>query len=71
MSQNSNRKRSIAWYALPAILSIIGGIIAFFILRHDDETKAKNCLWLGISLFVFYIGYYIIFSLMIDMFEFS
>ena len=71
MSQNSNHKRSIAWYALPAILSIIGGIIAFFILRHDDETKAKNCLWLGISLFVFYIGYYFIFSLMIDMFEFS
>ena len=71
MSQNSNRKRSIAWYALPVILSIIGGIIAFFILRHDDETKAKNCLWLGISLFAFYVGYYLIFSLMIDMFEFS
>jgi hypothetical protein len=71
MSQNSNRKRSLAWYALPAILSIIGGIIAFFILRQDDETKAKNCLWLGISLFVFYIGYYIVFSLMIGMFEFS
>lgn len=71
MSQNSNRKRSVVWYALPVLLSIIGGIIAFFILRHDDETKAKNCLWLGISLFVFYIGYYIIFSLMIDIFEFS
>ena len=71
MSQNPNRKRSLAWYALPAILSIVGGIIAFFILRHDDESKAKNCLWLGISLFAFYVGYYLIFSLMIDMFEFS
>ena len=71
MSQNSKKKRSVIWYSLPAILSIIGGIIAFFILRHDDESKAKNCLWLGICLFVFYIGYYLIFSLMIDRFEFS
>ena len=71
MSENSKRKRSVVWYALPAILSIVGGIIAFLILRHDDETRAKNCLWLGISLFSFYVGYYLIFSLMIDMFEFS
>ena len=71
MSQKKKKKRSLAWYALPAILSIVGGIIAFYLLRHDDISKAKNCLWLGISLFAFYVGYYLIFSLMIDMFEFS
>ena len=71
MSQNSSRKRSVFWYALPAILSIAGGIIAYFILRHDDESKAKNCLWLGICLFVFYVGYYVVFTIMIDTFEFS
>lgn len=71
MSKNSTRKRSIVWYTLPVIFSIIGGIIAFFILRNDDAPKAKNCLWLGIILFIFYIGYYFVFSLMIDMFEFS
>ncbi len=71
MSQNSKKKRSVIWYSLPVILSIIGGVIAFFILKHDDESKAKNCLWLGICLFVFYIAYYLIFSLMIDRFEFS
>lgn len=71
MSHNSSHKRSVLWYALPALLSIIGGIIAYFVLRGDDESKAKNCLWLGICLFIFYVGYYLIFSLMIDMFEFS
>ena len=71
MSQNSSRKRSVFWYALPAIFCIFGGIIAYFILKQDDESKAKNCLLLGIILFVFYIGYYLVFSIMIDMFEFS
>ena len=71
MSENSNRKRSVFWYALPAILSIIGGIKAYYILRHDDESKAKNCLILGIILFASYIGYYLVFSIMLDMFEFS
>ena len=68
---NSSRKRSVVWYALPAILSIIGGVIAYFVLKNDDETKAKNCLWLGICLFIFYVGYFLVFTVMIEMFEFS
>ena len=71
MSQAPNKKRSVFWYALPAILSIFGGIIAYFILKNDDNPKAKNCLWLGISLFIFYIGYYLVFTLLIETFEFS
>ena len=31
-------------------LGLIGGIIAYFVLRQDDPTKAKNCLYLGIIL---------------------
>ena len=40
--------RSNVWFLLPILFGIIGGIIAFFILRQDDPRKAKNCLYLGI-----------------------
>ena len=40
--------RSNIWFLLPMLFGIIGGIIAFFILRQDDPRKAKNCLYLGI-----------------------
>ena len=44
------KSRSNGWYVLPIFLGWIGGIIAYFILRHDDPKKAKNCLYLGIVL---------------------
>ena len=44
------KKRSRAWFLLPIFFGIVGGIIAFFVLRHDDPSKAKNCLYLGIAL---------------------
>lgn len=71
MSKNTNRKRSNLWYVLPIFLNIIGGVIVYFVIRQDDPSKAKNCLWLGIILFASYIAYYFVFSLMIEMFEFS
>jgi len=46
------KPRSNAWFLLPIFLGIIGGIIAFFILRHDDPRKARNCLYLGIVLMI-------------------
>lgn len=46
------RPRSNWWFLLPIFLGIIGGIIAFFVLRHDDPRKAKNCLYLGIAMAV-------------------
>ena len=46
------KRRSNAWFLLPIFFGIIGGIIAFFILRQDDPSKAKNCLYLGIALMV-------------------
>ena len=57
----SEKRRSNAWFLLPIFLGVIGGIIAFFILRHDDPSKAKNCLYLGLVLMV--IG--IIFNILI------
>ncbi len=46
------KPRSNAWFLLPILFGVIGGIIAFFILRHDDPRKAKNCLYLGLALMV-------------------
>ena len=44
------RPRSNFWFLLPIFLGIIGGIIAYFVLRADDPSKAKNCLYLGLAL---------------------
>ena len=55
------RVRSRWWYLLPIFFDIIGGVIAYFILRNDDPQKAKNCLWLGIVLIAIEIGLFVIF----------
>ena len=46
---HTEKPRSNVWFLLPIFFGIIGGIIAFFILRHDDPRKAKNCLYLGLA----------------------
>ena len=50
MSQEKNR--SGLWYLLPLIFGIIGGIIAWFVIKEDDPKKAKNCLKLGLVLLI-------------------
>ena len=50
MIENTNR--SGLWYLLPIIFGIIGGVIAYFVIKHDDPIKAKNCLKLGIILLI-------------------
>ncbi len=44
--------RSNWWFLLPILMAIVGGVIAYFVLRHDDPKKARNCLYLGIVLTV-------------------
>lgn len=46
------KKRSNWWFLVPILLGLIGGIIAFFVLKRDDPKKAKNCLYLGVGLFI-------------------
>ena len=42
------RQRSPFWYLLPIFLGIIGGLIAYVILKNDDSQKAKKALLLGL-----------------------
>lgn len=44
------KPRSNWWYMLPIFLGLIGGVIAYFVIRKDDPRKAKNCLFIGIGL---------------------
>ena len=46
------RGRSSIWFLLPIIFNIVGGVIAYFIIKEDDPKKAKNCLYLGLILAV-------------------
>jgi len=48
----SEKRKSNIWFLLPIFLGVIGGIIAYFVLRNDDPPKAKNCLYLGIILMI-------------------
>ncbi len=44
---NAVKTKSGWWYILPLLFSIDGGLISFFIIRHDDPIKARNCLVIG------------------------
>ena len=50
MSETGMRK-SNWWFLLPIFMQLVGGVIAYFVLRGDDPSKAKNCLLLGVALF--------------------
>jgi len=47
-----NTPRSYAWYLLPIVLGLLGGVIAYFVLRKSDSKKAKICLIIGIGISV-------------------
>ena len=49
-SAGGRQGRSNWWFLLPIFLHAAGGIMAFFVLRQDDVRKARNCLYLGLSL---------------------
>ena len=43
---------SKAWYLLPVVFGILGGIIAYIMLRSKDEGMAKNMLYTGAAMTV-------------------
>ena len=52
MSATPNKQASSAWYILPILLGVIGGIIAWLVNRDDDPVKARKFLVLGIVFLV-------------------
>ena len=50
MSTLERYPRSRWWYVLPIMLSIMGGLIAYFAIRSDDPSKAKGCLYVGFAM---------------------
>ena len=41
------KKRSDLWYILPILTGIIGGLIAYMVIKNDEPLKAKYCLIIG------------------------
>ena len=56
------KPRSNWGFLLPIFLGLIGGVIAYFVLRHDDPRKAKNCLYLAIVLAILGLAINVIFG---------
>jgi hypothetical protein len=54
------RRRSAWWFLLPILFNVIGGVIAYFVIKEDDPKRAKSCLWLGIILTAIGIGLFLI-----------
>ena len=57
----TEKSRSGMWYLLPILVGMIGGIIAYLVIRKDDPRKAKNCIYIGLVMVL--IG--IIFNIML------
>jgi uncharacterized membrane protein YvbJ len=53
------------WYVAPILFGIIGGIIAFLILRKKDPRLAKGCFICGafVTVILFLLEYYGVFDL--------
>ena len=54
------RRRSNWWFLLPIFLHVVGGIVAFFVLREDDVRRARNCLYLGLTLTALTLGPFVV-----------
>jgi len=57
ISQDTPHMRSPFWYLLPISFGIIGGIIAWSLLKNTDNQKAKRALVIGIVLSIPLVGW--------------
>lgn len=44
------RKRSNFWYSLPIVGDLLGGVISYGLIIHDDPKKARIALLIGLGL---------------------
>jgi uncharacterized membrane protein HdeD (DUF308 family) len=50
------KQRSNWWYLAPILAGVIGGIIAYFVLRNDDPVRGKTCICISITMGFGFIG---------------
>ncbi len=50
------KPRSNWWYLAPILAGVIGGLIAYFVLRKDDPVQGKTCVCLSITVGFGFIG---------------
>ena len=55
------KTRSKWWFLLPILFHVVGGVIAYFVIRDDDPKLAKNCLWLGIIISAIELAFVVVF----------
>ncbi len=55
-NEKPEKRRSRAWYILPIIFHLFGGVISYFAVRKDDPVLAKNCLKIGAILLALHLG---------------
>ena len=53
VSEKLQRKSNL-WYIFPIILGIIGGFISYFLTRHQEPDKAKECVIMGFIVSIFF-----------------
>jgi len=46
------KKQSAAWYLLPILLGIVGGVVALIALRNRDPLKGQYCIIIGVVITV-------------------
>ena len=61
-------KPSMAWYMLAVFFPIIGGIIAYFLVKEKDQRMADSLLFVSFLVFLFTFWYFFILGLMAGFF---
>ena len=60
MGITTSRPAGRIWYLLPILFGLVGGIIAWAIIKNRNPKRARNILILGIIPFAFYFGLFIL-----------
>jgi uncharacterized membrane protein len=57
------QRTSWAWWLLPILFGLVGGIIGWTLNRYKNPDNAKKILWLGISVEIIIVVVWIVLSL--------
>ncbi len=49
------KKPSKLWYLAPILFALIGGVVAYVVLRNRDKKMAENLLLVGVAMFLIFL----------------